>query len=429
MGLSDRQKGGLAVALEDTKTAPGTDVAGAPMGCPAHVSQDQFRHFDYIADVESAPTPFDGYLQFRGERPFWSDVSGGFWVLTDAATIRDCFQQPEIFSNRNIGLGYTEQSRKMIPEQLDPPEHGKYRKLLSPFFTPASARRLQDGIRAVCRAEMDKFVDRGHCDFVEEFAGRFPQIVFIQYIMNFPVEEMETFLGWENDIMRHPVEESKAKASAQELWSYLTETIQNRTRDPLDDDMLSELAQAEVDGRPITLDELLDIAWLLFAAGLDTVTQALSFSFYYLARSAELRDKIVADPQIIPMAVEELLRYCSFVNPIRTATRDIEFHGASMKAGDRIVPSAALAARDPAEFDHPDTIIFERPIKRHMAFGAGVHRCLGSHLARLELQTAFEEIHRRMPDYELQPGVDVRFHGAGVMGADNLPLRWTPTGV
>src|SRR4029077_12780782 len=238
VGLSDKQKGGLTVALEDTKTAPGTDVAGAPMGCPAHVSPDQFRHFDYIADVESAPTPFDGYLQFRGERPFWSDVSGGFWVLTDAATIRDCFQQPEIFSNRNIGLGYTEQSRKMIPEQLDPPEHGKYRKLLSPFFTPASARRLQDGIRAVCRAEMDKFVDRGHCDFVEEFAGRFPQIVFIQYIMNFPVEEMETFLGWENDIMRHPVEESKAKASAQELWSYLTETIQNRTRDPLDGDML-----------------------------------------------------------------------------------------------------------------------------------------------------------------------------------------------
>ena len=428
MGLSNMQKGGLAVALEDTGMASGTDAATAPVGCPAHVPPDQFRHFDYIDDIESAPTPFDGYLQFRGEQPFWSDVSGGFWVLTDAAAVRDCFQHPEDFSNRNIGLGYTEQSRLMIPEQLDPPDHGKYRKLLSPFFTPASARRLQEGIRAVCQAELDKFVHRGHCDFVEEFAGRFPQIVFIQYIMNFPVEELETFLGWEHDIMRHPVEESAAKASAQELWSYLAETIQKRTRDPLDGDILSGLTQAEVDGRPITQDELLDMAWLLFAAGLDTVTQALSFSFYYLARSPRHRDQIVANQGIIPMAVEELLRYCSFVNPIRTATRDIEFHGANMKAGDRIVPSAALASRDPAEFDRPDDIIFDRPIKRHMAFGAGVHRCLGSHLARLQLQTAFEEIHRRMPDYELQPDVEIRFHGAGVMGADNLPLRWSPLG-
>jgi cytochrome P450 len=425
MGRSYQQKGRLTVALEDTRTPLGTDAAAAPVGCPAHVPPDQFRHFDYIDDIESAPTPFDGYLQFRGERPFWSDVAGGFWVLTNAATVRDCFQQPENFSNCNIGLGYTEQSRRMIPEQLDPPEHGKYRKLLSPFFTPSSARRLQEGIRAVCEAELDKFVHRGHCEFVEEFAGRFPQIVFIQYIMNFPVEEMETFLGWEHDIMRHPVEESAARASAQELWSYLADTIEKRTRDPLEGDMLSALAQTEVDGRPITQDELLDIAWLLFAAGLDTVTQALAFSFYYLARSPEHRDQIVANPEIIPMAVEELLRYCSFVNPVRTATRDIEFHGANIKAGDRIVPSATLASRDPAEFDQPDDIIFDRPIKRHMAFGAGVHRCLGAHLARLELQTAFEEIHRRMPDYELQPGVKVRFHGAGVLGADNLPLRWT----
>jgi cytochrome P450 len=118
----------------------GPAAGQAIAGCPAHVPPDQFRRFDYIADVLNAPTPFDGYLRLRGERPFWSDVSGGFWVLTDAAAIRECYQDAATFSNRNIGLGYTEYSRRMIPEQLDPPEHTKYRKLLSPFFTPASAR-------------------------------------------------------------------------------------------------------------------------------------------------------------------------------------------------------------------------------------------------------------------------------------------------
>jgi cytochrome P450 len=108
----------------------------APPGCPAHVPPEQFRHFDYIRDIETATTPYDGYLQYRGEKPFWSDVDGGFWVLTDAAQVRDCFLDPETFSNRNIGLGYTAFPRTMIPDQLDPPEHTKYRKLLLPYFPP-----------------------------------------------------------------------------------------------------------------------------------------------------------------------------------------------------------------------------------------------------------------------------------------------------
>jgi cytochrome P450 len=403
----------------------GSAAGQAIAGCPVHVPPDQFRRFDYIADVLSAPTPFDGYLRLRGERPFWSDVSGGFWVLTDAAAIRECYQDAATFSNCNIGLGYTEYSRKMIPEQLDPPEHTKYRKLLSPFFTPASARRMTAGIRKICLAELDKFAGRGHCEFVEEFAGRYPQIVFLQHVLNLPVEEMETFLSWEHDMMRHPRHEAAATASAEALWAYLTETIRQRSRSPMPGDLLSDLLQMDLDGRRISHDEVLDIAFLLFAAGLDTVTSALSLSFYYLSQSPLYRDQIIADPAIIPMAVEEMLRYCSFVSSVRTATRDVEFHGAAIKAGDRILPPSVLAARDPQEFDQPDEIDFNRPIKRHLAFGAGVHRCLGSHLARVELQVAFEEIHRRMPDYHLLPGASVRFHAAGTLGADNLPLRWT----
>lgn len=397
---------------------------GSP-GCPAHIPDGQFHHFDYIADIANASTPFDGYLQFRGEKPFWSDVSGGFWVLTNAAQLRDCFLDPEAFSNRNIGLGYTPYPRIMNPDQLDPPEHTKYRKLLLPHFPPSAARALGDDIRAIARAEICKFINAGRCDFVEDFAGRFPQIVFLQHILHFPVEQMETFLSWEHDMVRHPREPEAVHKSTKALLDYLTAVVDERAAKPLENDLISDLLTGEVDGRAITADEVVDMSFLLFAAGLDTVTAALSLSFFFLSQRPDLRDRLVADPAVIPEAIEELLRYVSFVNTIRTANRDVEFHGAPMREGDRILPSAVLGGRDPAEHERPDEILFDRHSKRHMAFGVGIHRCLGSHLARVELEVAFQELHLAMPDYRLEPGAAPRFHGGGIFGIDDLPLVWT----
>jgi cytochrome P450 len=175
----------------------------------------------------------------------------------------------------------------------------------------------------------------------------------------------------------------------------------------------------------VTEDEVLDMAWLLFLAGLDTVTSALSFSFHFLATHAEHRHQLMENPALIPSAVEELLRYHSFVSSVRTATRDVEFHGIELREGDRILPASVLAARDPEEFERPDQMVFDRSANRHMAFGAGPHRCLGAHLARLEMRVAIEEFHRRVRDYELLPGGRVLFHAAGTMGMDALSLRWT----
>jgi cytochrome P450 len=402
------------------------DPAAPPAGCPAHVPAEQFRHFDYVKDIEAARDPYEGYLQYRGEKPFWSDVDGGFWVLTDAAQIRDCFLDPETFSNRNIGLGYTAFPRTMIPDQLDPPEHTKYRKLLLPYFPPTAARALEPDIRAIARAEIATWADEGRVEFVDQFAGRFPQIVFLQHLLHFPVEEMETFLQWEHDMVRHPRDPQDAKRSMFALLDYLTGVVEQRAAHPLPDDMISGLLQSEIEGRPVTRDEVIDMAFLLFLAGLDTVSSALSMSFYYLAQQPALRDRLVNEPDVIPEAIEELLRYVSFVNTIRTANRDIDFHGAPMKAGDRILPSAVLAGRDPKEHDQPDVLDFDRRAKRSMAFGVGIHRCLGSHLARVELEVAFQELHRAMPDYRLEPSGELRFHGAGILGCDRLPLLFTP---
>ncbi len=400
----------------------------APPGCPAHVPPEQFRHFDYIRDIETATTPYDGYLQYRGEKPFWSDVDGGFWVLTDAAQVRDCFLDPETFSNRNIGLGYTAFPRTMIPDQLDPPEHTKYRKLLLPYFPPTAARALEDDIGAIARAEIAAWAGRGEVEFVGQFAGRFPQIVFLQHVLHFPVEKMETFLQWEHDMVRHPRDPEDAKRSMFALLDYLTNVVAERAAHPIENDMISGLLQSEIEGRPVTQDEVIDMSFLLFLAGLDTVTSALSMSFYFMAQQPELRDRLVNEPEVIAEAIEELLRYVSFVNTIRTANRDIDFHGAPMRAGDRVLPSSVLAARDPNEHDQPDLIDFDRRAKRSLAFGVGIHRCLGSHLARVELEVAFHELHQVMRDYRLDPSRDILFHGAGILGCDQLPLLFTPPG-
>jgi cytochrome P450 len=396
-----------------------------PAGCPAHVPGDRVRVFDYAVDPLEDGSPVDGYLKFRGEAPFWSPVAGGFWVLTDQESIRACLQDADTFSNRNIGLGYDGRpGLVMIPEQLDPPEHTKYRRLLSPHFTPGAAARLEPEVRRIVVAEIDRFVEDGACDFVEQFAGRFPQIVFLQHILNFPVEEMETFLEWERDMMHHPRDVAAAEQAAQSLLGFLRRTIAERAARPMADDLITSLLAASVDGRPMTEEEVLSIAYLLFLAGLDTVTAALSFGFHLLAREPALRREIVDDPALAPAAVEELLRYHSFVSPIRTATRDVEFHGVTMRTGDRILPASALAARDPNEFPDPDVVDFHRAANRHIAFGAGPHRCLGSNLARVEFKVALEEWHRRIPRYELDPSGEVRFHAAGVLGVDTLPLRW-----
>jgi cytochrome P450 len=394
-------------------------------GRPTNVPVDRYRVFDYTSDPLKAATPFDAYLEFRGDPAFWSPVAGGFWVLTDASSIRDCFQDPATFSNRNIGLGYTDYSRKMIPEQLDPPEHGKYRRLLAPFFTPGAVGRLEADAREICVSLLDEILPQGQCDFVEEFAGRYPQIVFLRHVLNLPLADMDTFLGWEHNIMRHPRDPESAETSSKELWDYLRETIADRLARPTEGDLLSELLAGSVDDRPVTEDEVLDMAWLLFLAGLDTVTSALSFSFHYLATHPEHRSQLIENPSLIPPAIEEFLRYHSFVSSVRTATRDVEFHGIELREGDRILPASVLAARDPEEFDRPDEMIFDRPANRHMAFGAGPHRCLGAHLARLEMKVAIEEFHRRMPEYQLLPGGPVVFHAAGTMGMDALPVCWS----
>jgi cytochrome P450 len=251
-------------------------------------------------------------------------------------------------------------------------------------------------------------------------------LIFVP-LMGLPESDLGTFLGWKDKILHttDPAQRAEVFATVNaELQAYFTAVFHDRRRraDP-GDDVIGQLAQARFDGgRPLTLQEFVGMACLLWGAGLDTVTAQLSLAVHHLATHPELRDQLAADPALIPTAIEELMRFDSLVNDCRKATADIEIGGKTIKAGDMVMVMYGAAGRDPEQFPDPYRIDFRRYPNRHFGFGGGIHRCAGSHLARAELRVAMEEIHRRMPRYALDPDQPVERHFGYVRGLDSLHL-------
>jgi cytochrome P450 len=407
-------------------------MAETPMVVPDHVPPEAVRVFDYHHDPQFALDPFAAFDAARHQRAFFSPTYGGYWVLTQAGDIREALQHPDWFSSRITGIPPVPRPRRLLPLELDPPEHGEYRHPLAPVFSPKAVLRLEPRIRQACITLLDRFAADGACEFLSAFAVPFPTTIFVE-LLGLPGEEAPRFAAW-NHALLHAHDEPEVRAEAKEaIAAYLDELVTGRMAeaargDGPDDDLIAVLLAAEVDGRALTREDIFDYAFLLFVAGLDTVTAALGFSFAYLARHPEHRKELVANPSLVPRSVDELLRAHSIVNPARTVTEDIAFAGVCMRAGDRVLVSTVLANRDPAEFDEPAEVDFGRASNRHLAFGAGPHRCLGSHLARSELVVALEEFHRRIPDYHIEDGAVIRGHGGGSMGVDHLPLVWEVAG-
>jgi cytochrome P450 len=396
--------------------------------CPAHVAEDQVREFDWQRDpVRDGADPLDWYAkEFLGKPTFWSPVYGGYWVVTDPRQIREVTSTPTLFSSRNVGLGYAGFPAKLVPIQNDPPDHAKYRRLLAPYFSPRAADALEPAIRAKAIELVEGIRDKGECEFIDAVAAKLPQHIFVTHILHLPPEDVPMFLQWERDLMHHPVEDEIARQSGAEVIGYLRKIVEDRSTNPIEGDFLSELFQAEVDGERMSMEVLLGVVLLLFLAGLDTVTTALTWSFRFLAQNEGHRKQLVDNPGLIPSAVEELLRYHPLANEVRTVVEDIDFHGTKMAAGDRVLALPVLAGRGDDTLENPLEVDFTREPHPHLAFGLGVHRCLGSHLARKELSIVIEEFHRRIPDYELS-GKPLAYHAGGVLGINELDLRWTPT--
>jgi cytochrome P450 len=394
---------------------------------PGHVPDELVRDFDHVFGPQADRDAFDVYRNAPGERAFFSPHNGGYWVLTKADDIRTALQQPELFSSAATGIpAHPGRKEKLIPLELDPPEHRRHRQVLAPFFAPKVVSAKAAAIQRACVDLLDTLVARGECEFVADFAQPFPTTIFTA-MLGLPNSESKQFVEWNNVLLHDFDSPGRRAAAGNEINEYLRELIQRRAAAP-EDDLLSDLLNTTIDGSPVTRDVVQDFTFLLFVAGLDTVTAALSFGFRFLAENPVQRRALVDDPQLIPGAVEELLRVFSFINMGRTVVEDVDFAGVHMKAGDRLLTSTTLASMDPEEFDDPLVVDFRRRANRHLAFGAGPHRCAGSHLAREELRTAVREFHRRVPDYSLVEGQHIRMHGGGAMGIDRLLLRWPATG-
>lgn len=409
-----------------------TDIDAAPNPPGATTTQPQaeggaeeplrFGPNSFGADPEALAHPQPGYTELRETMPVMR-VPDGPIVLTRHDDVMFALKNPDLFSSVNaIEIGNI---RPLIPLQIDPPDHVKYRRLLDPIFAPREMAKLEPKVRALVNDLIDEFIERGECEFSADLAIPLPCRVFLE-ILGLPFEHLDRFLQWKDDIIRPGVDSmDEAKAvqgeAGRAIYDYFAPLITDRRENPRDD-LITLFVEAEIEGHNLNDDEVADICFLMMIAGLDTVTATLTCSVSHLAQHSDRRDAIVADLGLVPAAVEELMRWETPVPGLpRRATQDIEIRGEMIKAGENVVCLLGSANIDPEEFPEPDDIDFTRSGNRHLAFGGGVHRCLGSHLARLELRVAMEEIHRRMPDYAIKEG-EQPVYTSGLRAVEYLPL-------
>lgn len=389
-----------------------------------------------VVDYVSNPPPGPALSQFarmdahqdQGRPAVRSEEAAGYWVFTDHSVILDGLQQPDLWSSTVIVPTESDPAYRWIPVMVDPPEHTKWRQLLGAYFSPGRTKRMRADQHQLAADIIDTVVARGECDFVAEVAVRFPSTIFLQ-IMGMPADKLDEFLAWE-DMILHQDSESDPDGSIRmagmgHVMTYFAGLIAERRTapDPGAQDIVSAAINWTIDGEPVSDADLLNCMLLLFMAGLDTVASQTSYSMLHLATHPADRARLVAEPEKIPHAVEELLRAYPIVQTARKAMRDTDFHGCPIKAGQMAVFPMSAAGRDEAAYPDARTVDLDREVTRHLSFGGGPHRCLGSHLARQEMAVLLAEWHKRVPDYELASHPTE--HGGGVWGLNELNLRWS----
>jgi len=298
-----------------------------------------------------------------------------------------------------------------------------FRGPLQKTFSPRAAINRMEEIRTLCDELIDSVIDRGHCDFISAIAEPLPVTVFLR-MMGLPIERLPEFRELVQEFLANTTADMmKAAALSRKVADAMLPEIVAR-KDDLRDDIISLLWQTEVNGEPMTLELMEDYAVLLFIAGLDTVINGMGFGIRHLAANPDLQDFLRANPERIPDAAEELLRRYSFTIPMRRVAKDTELAGWTLKAGDWVALYIPGADLDPAEFENPEKFDLDRENKVHLAFGAGVHRCLGAHLARVQLQVLYQQVLTRLPRFRLDPDKPVTFHSGNIIAFDSLPLRW-----
>jgi cytochrome P450 len=399
---------------EDVQVRPGTRS-----GCPV-------IHLDTSGDRPVGEWSADLNRLREGAPIYWNEHQQ-CWVLTRAKHVREVFQDPVVFTNDSISPGDPDPAYKWIPSNVNPPQHVQYRQILNHAFGPAPVGRAEEKARRYVGMAIDEVRERGECDYVAEIGGVYATRVFLELI-DLPYEDAPLLCAWAERIFDGFFHTPDAMVAFDESKQYFVDLVADRRarpRDP-DHDFTSHLLRSSVDGEPLTDDDVLNIFNQLMLAGLDTVKSAMSYAHLHLATHPADRRRVVEDPSVVPTAVEEVLRAFPLVMEGRKLSQDVAFHGAAMKAGEMVMLLLPAVMYDPEHFERPDEILIDRVKNNHLSFGGGPHRCLGSHLARMEMKVGLEEWHRRIPDYELGCDVADVIERGGQLSLRSLPLRWTP---
>lgn len=393
-----------------------------------HAEQWDLRHEDFndpdflyeVYGIMRAKSPFA-----HTDTPFLTASGEGSWVALSYESCSAILKDWEHFSSNPTPEG-AEQLPGDIVITLDPPRQQALRKVLNPYFSPGRMQRLQPEIRTETDRLIDEFIESGSGDLAE-VAWRQPGVVFFKYVLGMPIEDVPLCIELTDTALNGATEEIRGVAWGG-LYQHISDAVVAHGERPDSDDMIDVLINAEIDGEKLAFQDVVGNAMLLVQAGLETTANAMSSAFHFLAQHPHERERLIREPEIMPYAVEEFIRFTGSIHGIpRTVAREVELEGQTFCPGESVQVNYASANRDEAEFPDPDRCILDRKQNRHLGFGAGVHRCLGSNLARLEFRIGLEQVLQRMPDYRLDVDTAARFHGNSLTrGYRTVPVVFAP---
>jgi cytochrome P450 len=388
-------------------------------------------HFDHFSE-EYAADPWAIFRELRDQCPVaWSETYGGFWVLSKYEDVKAVAFDDEAFSSAQSVTVPAKPpgSRLSIPIEVDPPLFLEYRRLLNPWFSPARAERMEPTIRAFVTELIDRFIERGRCDLVHDFTNPLTAMSTLS-LLGLDPAEWETYavpVHGKTFLLPAKTKQPEFAQSYEQLHKRVMGEILARREAPRDD-LISALVTAQIAGRPLTPDEIQDIIMLIIHGGFDTTGSGISNAMLYLDEHHQARDRLREDPALLPLAVEEFLRYQAPQPGLaRVATRECVIRDQKIGAGDRLLLLWASANRDEDVFDRADEIVLDRFPNRHVTFGTGAHRCLGAPLASVEMRVALEEVLARLPDFSIDRKGIVQAETVGtVYGHFSIPMAFTP---